>query len=247
MGAAMMKRGFAGLVFVGAALLAAQPARAGLIEEMVLLERAYVPALGITNQAGKDAQSREAMRRLASAWARFLENTRAEAKQDAALAGALGEAGGSIAKASATLERGGSLADAHDALEGVRATLWKWRAARGIDHFPDLLTAYHDAMEHLADLATSASPDEARLRQALTEAGARWARVESAPFDAALFGFPPDKVARMKGLIAKERALLAELEALAGADRERRAGAVKTMKGTFAQIYFLFGDFDGLQ
>jgi hypothetical protein len=130
-------------------------------------------------------------------------------------------------------------------LEHLRHSLWKWRAGRGIAYFPDLLTAYHDEMERAADAATVPG-ESGKLAETLGVARARWDDVERATFDAQLHGFDEAKVGRMKGLMSRERAALDELDKLGPhADRAALAAAAKTLKGTFAQIYFLFGDFKG--
>jgi hypothetical protein len=220
----------------------ASAARAGLLDDMVVLERAYVPVLALTNQAGKEAESRAAMDRFDDAWSAF--RSAPSTKADTSLKLALDAAEGHIARARADIVAG-KLKEAHEVLEHLRHSLWKWRAGRGIAYFPDLLTAYHDEMERAADAATVPG-ESGKLAETLGVARARWDDVERATFDAQLHGFDEAKVGRMKGLMSRERAALDELDKLGPhADRAALAAAAKTLKGTFAQIYFLFGDFKG--
>ena len=69
---------------------AATVAQAGLLDDMVALDRAYVPVLALTNQTEKDAESRAAMARFDAGWLAFLSAPSTQA--DASLAGVLNEA-----------------------------------------------------------------------------------------------------------------------------------------------------------
>lgn len=221
-------------------LLAASAAQAGLLEEMVLLERAYVPVLALTNQPGKDAESAGAMQRFDRAWNAF--RGAAATREEASLAGVLDEVEKHLAGARRDIAAG-KLSVAHEALEHLRHAFWKWRASRGIDYFPDRLTAYHDQMELVAEAATRPN-ERGKLGSALQQARARWNDVMRAKFDAPLHGFDAAKQARLRALMAQESETLARIEQLgAGGDAATLAAESKTLKGTFAQIYFLFGDF----
>lgn len=229
-----------GWLVLAASLLGASVARAGLLDEMVLLERAYVPVLALTNQPGKSAESAAAMQRFDRAWGTF--RGAAATREERSLAAVLDDAEKHLADARRDIAAG-KLKDAHEALEHLRHAFWKWRAGRGIDYFPDRLTAYHDQMELVAEAATHAN-ERGKLAGALQQARARWDDVTRAQLDAQLHGFDADKQARLRALIAREGETLAKLEALGpGGDAATLAGEAKTLKGTFAQIYFLFGEF----
>jgi hypothetical protein len=222
------------------ALIAAGAANAGPIEDAVALDRAYVPALVLTNQPQKPAAATtEALARLKSAWPKL----RGAASNDAA---AIAETDAKIREAEQLLGAG-SRQGAHDALEGVRIALWKARAARGLDYYPDRLTAFHEEMETIVDLAAEPAFDAAKLKRQLAEASALWSRVEGARFDATLFGFDAERTARLNGLVKKEREILGQLDAsLASANREAVAAGAKALRANFGQTYMLFGDFTGL-
>lgn len=222
------------------ALLVAMTARAGLLDDMVVLERVYVPVLALTNQPGKQAESTAALQRFERAWTAFRGADAVRA--DRSLASVLDGAEPHIAKARREIVAG-NLKEAHEALEHLRHALWHWRTGKGIDYFPDRLTAYHDQMELLADAATHAA-ERGKFTTALQQARARWADVTKSKFDASLHGFDAAKQGRMSMLMAREGEALARLEQLgAGGDAAALAAEAKTLKGTFAQIYFLFGDF----
>lgn len=226
-------------VAIGSLLLASL-AQASLLEEMVVLERAYVPVLALTNQPGKNAESAAAMQRFDRAWGAF--RTAAPTRSESSLTGVLDESEKHLAQARRDIGAG-QLKDAHEALEHLRHAFWKWRAGKGIDYFPDRLTAYHDQMELLADAAMHAA-ERPKLASALQQARARWDEVLRMKFDAPLHGFDAVRQARLSELMAREGQVLTKLEQLGpGGDAAALAAEAKSLKGTFAQIYFLFGDF----
>lgn len=232
------------LLFAGAARLA----RADIRDPMVALDRAYVPALALTNMPGKEAPARTALARLVAAWPRFTSSLDPGLAGDPRLRAVLADSGRRVEEAR-RLADGGDIARAHDALEHVRGSLWKWRASRGIAYFPDALTAFHDAMEHLVDLATKGAGGDA-VRAAYAATRSRWLDVERAAvtFEAPLHGFDAARRERLGALMSKERALLDDYAvALAAPDPKTLATAGRALKGNFAQAYFLFGDFTGLQ
>jgi len=227
------------------AIVAAGAARAGAIEDTIVLDRAYIPALVLTNQPQKSAAATsESLQRLTAAWARF--QAALPPADRAAYAAAIAESDAKIKTADKLLASGSRQA-AHDALEGVRIAFWKARVAQGVDYYPDRLTAFHEAMEPLVDLAAIPPTDATKLKRQFEETSALWLRVEGARFDAALYGFDAEKTAQLQALVRKERGILSQLDAAIGSGNrgELEAGA-KTLKGTFAQTLLLFGDFSGL-
>ena len=74
-----------------------------------------------------------------------------------------------------------------------------------------------------------------------------WHKVDSAPFDAALFGFGPEKVKKMNQLIELETEALNKLrQALGKKNKEMIIKTAKGVKPNYAQLYKLFGDFDSI-
>jgi HPt (histidine-containing phosphotransfer) domain-containing protein len=227
------------------ALAAAGAVRAELVDEMMMLDRAYVPALVLTNQPQKPAAATaESLRRLHAAWAKF--QAALPPAERPAYAAAIAESDAKIKEADRLLA-GGSRQSAHDALESVRISFWKARAARGVEYYPDRLTAFHEEMEVVVDLAENPAADATKLKRHLAEASALWSRVEGARFDAARHGFDAEQTARLQALVRKEREILSQLDAaVAAGNRAEVAAGAKALKGNFAQTYFLFGDFSGL-
>lgn len=237
-------RAIAGLAL--AAALTATAAHADPRTAMIALERAYVPALAMTNMPGKVAESRIAIGRLEGAWAAYVKTLERGLAGDKAFAAIVAKTSASVQAASAAAGSG-DITKAHETLEHVRGDFGAWRAARGIEYFPDALTRFHDAMEHLVDVAAKRADANGR-REAYALARSRWIDVERAlgGFDAALYGFDAARAGRLREMIAKERALLDDYAA-AMVEGERLAAAGRALKGNFAQTYFLFGDFSGLQ
>lgn len=79
--------------FLVAIVLGFNRVSAGFVEEMVALDRDYIPALAITNQPEKpEALVKEAMSHLENAWGRFLKTLTPVQKEDPILKPALKEA-----------------------------------------------------------------------------------------------------------------------------------------------------------
>jgi hypothetical protein len=229
------------------AALAAAPVRAAVMDDFIMFDRSYIPALALTNQPQKPQGAiDESMRRLDAAWAKLLAALPASDKADPAYAAAIARADKGIKEAQ-RLSREGSRAAAHGALEEVRVAFWEARTKKGVDFYQDGMTAFHETMEAFTDLAGKPDADTKKLRELLDESSALWQKVEAAQFDAARFGFDADRTARLQGLVKKEREVLTQLDAaLKAGDRVRLAEGAKAMKGTFSQAYLLFGDFTGL-
>jgi hypothetical protein len=228
-------------------LMVSTSVSAGILEESVALDRAYVPALALTNQKDKAlTMIEESMRRLEVAWDRFVRNMRAGDQ-----AGTFNQA---VAFSTAKISEAKDLVaadkrkEAHEALETVRLTFRKARIAANIDYLPDRFTAFHEPMEELAGLATKEGVDAAGLRKRLQQLSSLWGDIEKAGFDAKLFGVGTERAAKYEDQVRKEREILARLDDIIGSqNKETVAKMVISMKGNFAQTYVVFGDFTGLQ
>ncbi|MCU0897078.1 MAG: hypothetical protein MUC55_06215 [Burkholderiales bacterium] len=229
------------------AALVAAPAGAAVMDDFIVFDRSYIPALALTNQPQKpQAAIDESMKRLDAAWAKLLAALPASEKADPVYAAAIARSEKGIKEAQ-RLSREGARAAAHGALEEVRVAFWEARTQKGVDFYQDRMTAFHETMEAFTDLAAKPDADAKKLRALLDESSSLWRKVETAQFDAARFGFDADRTARLQGLVKKERDVLAQLDAaLEAGDRAKLAEGAKALKGTFSQAYLLFGDFDGL-
>jgi len=116
-----------------------------------------------------------------------------------------------------------------------------------MDYLPDRFTAFHEPMEEFADVVVKPG-SEATKQGLLKELADLWRPIEEARLDAKLFRVSPERAARYAEQVRKEREILTRLKDLIGSGNQ--ADLVKTvtaMKGNFAQAYFVFGDFSGLQ
>jgi len=228
----------------------ALPACAGLHEDMVALDRAYIPALALTNQPKPDA-SKRAMERLRSQWSAF-RTTYASAPAGYApdaWAAADREVEAAIAAAEKSLVAGKSL-DAHEDLEKVREAQYALRQTAKVPYFMDDLTAFHSAMEKLVGAVAGKTPatltdaDLAAVRRAYEAAERAWQDVLANRARAAQHGVAGDKLAAVQAQIDVETRTLAELEsALAAGDRAKVIEKSIATKPAFSKLFTMFGDF----
>lgn len=229
------------------ALSTARPARAALPPgsqaAMVAFDGLYIPALFLTGAAPKSddgpARAGAAMQRLQQAWP----------QQRAALL-ALAPSARPWREALAAVERHLNRATAevgerrweisHETLERVRETLFEARRALGIDYALDDFTAFHGAMEAIAN--RSAVQREA-LERDYARARALWRRIERLELDPARWGLSPARQAQLRqGLADEDRALARLSQALAaGAPEAELLKAGAALKGPFVKAYTAFG------
>lgn len=223
-------------------------AHAGLMEESAVLERAYVPALALTNQPDRPLVAvKEAMRRLTAEWNKFVQNIATTDQKMPALKEAIAQSSASVKEAEG-LVAADKRKDAHEALETVRMVFWKVRADMGITYLPDVFTAFHGPMEEFADIASKSGTDLSTLKVPLNNLSDLWKYVENSPLDVQLFKVSPERAAKYREQIRKQREILVQLMGFIEAgNREAFAKVTGMMKANFAQAYFVFGDFSGLQ
>jgi hypothetical protein len=221
---------------------------AGIMEESAVLERSYVPALALTNQPDKPLVAVvEAMRRFTAGWNRFVQNITAIDQKNPALKEAIAQSSASVKEAEG-LVTAGKRKDAHEALETVRMVFWKARTDMGITYLPDMFTAFHEPMEEFADIASKSGTDLSTLKVPLNNLSDLWKNVENNPLDVQLFRVSPERAAKYREQITKQREILVQLMGLIETgNREALAKVTGMMKANFAQAFFVFGDFSGLQ
>jgi hypothetical protein len=243
-----MKRNVAVIALFLSICVSANGVFAGLIEESVALDRAYIPALALTNQPDKPQPLvEEALHRLVAAWERFLGNLSAEDSAKSSIKEAINLSSSRIDEA-CRLVASNKRQDAHEALESVRSAFAKARGGLGINYLPDRFTGFHDPMEEFAGLAIERGTDAARLKDLLSKLSALWKAVEEVPLDAKLFKVAPERAAQYAGQVRKIRDILTQFERLIGSgNHEALVNATKALKGNFVQAYFVFADFNGLQ
>ena len=239
------------IVLAAAVLLAGPFARAELpplLADSATLDRAYIPALMLTN--GKDpAKARAAHAGYEAAWQRFVANQRSARSGDAEWAQVLAAIDRANAKARAALDAG-AMKDAHDAQEEVRHALWHDRQAAKLRYQPDLLTDFHATMELIIADATAKPPtaigpaEIAKLRGRLGTARASWQEVKAAAWEPADYGLDGKRLQSYRAALDAEDKALDELAAaLDAGDGARIATAATAIKPPFARAYAAFGVF----
>jgi len=225
---------------------------AGLKEDMVALDRAYIPALAVTTE-GKLPESQRAMELLTRQWTLFKQQNTAIKGGDRQWPKDMTDIDRMITDANKVVAGGVDLVKAHEALEGVRMTMLAMRARSKMPYYLDALTHFHDPMEEIVLAAKDKTPetfgeaDLAKIRAALPEAEKRWAAVKATRVDPA-FGLSAEQQQTLAGLIARESEALDNLrKALAGSDRAALIKAAVTIKPAFARIYISFGNFEAVR
>ncbi|MEW6185833.1 MAG: hypothetical protein AB1585_08865 [Thermodesulfobacteriota bacterium] len=239
-----------GIILLGWMFFLSLPVSAGLIDDMVLLDRDYIPALALTNQPDKpEMQVKEAFSRLEKAWEQFQKSLSKADRETPVLQTALKEAEKNIQEAKKMLARG-KRHDAHEALEGLRTGFWKARSTMGIDYLPDHLTAFHDPMEGFYDKAVAikqSGGDPSSLKPLLSHLSTLWSEVEKRNLDRRLFGFNEEKASNYEDMVKQEGKILVQLsQLLASGNQEALVKTAGSLKGNFARLYLLFGNFSGL-
>jgi hypothetical protein len=230
--------------------LATLPARAGLHEDMVALDRAYIPALALTNQP-KPEVSKRALERLRAQWNayRTAYATAPAGYAPDAWAAADSKVEAAVAAAEKNLAAGKSL-DAHEDLEHVRDAQYALRRGAKVPYFMDDLTAFHSAMEKLVGAVAGKSPatlsdaDLATVRLAYGAANLAWQDVLANRARAAQHGVSGEKLAAVQTQIDVETRTLADLKAaLAAGDRAMVIEKSIATKPAFSKLFSMFGDF----
>lgn len=227
-----------------------QPDAVSLKKDMVRFDRAYIPALALTSQMKHEA-SVQAMNRLQTQWEKFQGEYSDLSAEEEAWREALTTIELMILEAERRVVQEQDLQGAHQSLEGIRMEFLLLREAAGIDYYLDLLTLYHEPMEEivLAGAAVAETKDfEAHAEQiqgAFEEARRAWNQVVTAEFDADLFGFGPRERQRLRENVTAESQALQRLEN-ALESGEGVAKAAVSLKPPFADLFMLFGNFEGL-
>jgi hypothetical protein len=221
--------------------------RAGVVEDSVLLDRSYVPALALTNQKDKPQSIvEESIHRFSVAWDKFTKSVLMDERSRAVFEKAIQQSSPKVAEA-ARLAGADKRKDAHEALETVRSTFQKARGDSGILYLPDLFTAFHEPMEEFAEFLSRPNLDQVELKGRIDRLSQLWKDVERTGLDQKLFDIGPEKAMKYRELTGKEREVLTQIEGLiVSGQHQDLSKAATAMKGYFSQAYFVFGDFSGL-
>jgi hypothetical protein len=239
------------LLSAAGASAARASAENGVLAAMARFDRAYIPALSLSNQ-GKRERTGKAMERLVEEWGRFRDEYGSYGG-DLRWQEALGRVEDALSEAAAHLD-GGELAETHEAFEGVRDAFLGIREERSMDYYIDHLNRYHETMEEVllsAGEAGAEGLDQARKTRIAAlegEARTRWEALSSADFDPALFGFDGEKTKELRGAVS---AIGKSLDALRAALCEKNSEAVVKaslgLRPPYVKAFLMFGDFAGLE
>ena len=240
-------------LLVATLLLCSAPAAAGVNEDMVALDRVYVPALVLTNRPDAEP-ARRAIAALRAEWNAF--RARYAVAPPGYSQAAWDRANATIEAAIVAAEKNAAAGKgpaAHDDLEAVREAQYTLRRDAGVPYFLDDLTAFHATMERIAsavggrNASTLTDGEVAAVRAALPEAERTWAvvvanRAQLARHIEAPERVAPERVAAAQAQIDAESAALAALRtAVAAGDREGIATGGNALKPGFSKLFSLFG------
>jgi hypothetical protein len=236
------------LLFACTAGVAVAQAPAALRADMIALDRAYIPALVVTNRPDAQVAAR-AMNALNAQWRTFKGRYAGAATGDPKWAGSVTDVDDHIGRADRIVAEGKDLPAAHDQLEGVRATLLASRTRMKMPYYLDGLTRYHDAMESIylagkgKDAATLSDELVASIRNELPAAEQSWQAARAQPIEPE-FGLTPAKRADVEAHYARIDRSLADLRAaLASGDKGAIARAAQGVRPPFSALFSSFGDF----
>lgn len=231
------------------ALLPFAASAAGLKEDMIALDRAYIPALSITNRTPQSADTKLAMDTMNAQWARFKQKYAAPQGGDTQWQPDMAKIDGYMVAANRIVDSGKDFIKAHEELEGVRLTFLAMRQRAKMPYYLDDLTRFHDPMEEMYLVAKGKSgeqlsdADVAKIREQFPAAERLWAVVQNTSVDSA-FALTEAQKDQQNKLMAVETRLLDQLkQALAANDRAAIAKNAQGIRQPFSQLYVSFGDF----
>lgn len=223
---------------------------ADAVPSMAALDKKYIPALGLSGQAGQLEQAKAAFSDFEGAWDAFNQRYSNEPGFDAEWKDDLSKVGEAVSKAKVALVGESNGPAAHEALEAVRMTLLASRTRQKIPYFLDYLTLYHNDMEALLGgkpkKAMKDWSDSERMGFAadLDIAAARWEKVKSQE------GLLPAAALSTKASAAYAARWQEVDSIMAGMKRAFESGdegafseRLGQLKPAFIKTFFLFGEF----
>lgn len=233
-------------------LLPTAASAAGLKEDMVALDRAYIPALAITNRNPQPDDAKRAMDALNAQWASFKQKHMATKGGNRQWQADMEKIDSLIVAANRIVDSGKDFAKAHDELEGVRLTFLDMRQRTKMPYYLDDLTRFHNSMEEVYLAAKGKSgeqltdADVAKINGTFPELEKLWMKVQAGKVDPA-FRLTTGQSEQVNKLLANEtRALDALKQAIAAGDKAAIAKSAQGIRGPYAALYVSFGDFSAL-
>jgi hypothetical protein len=238
------------LLFTAVCLFAVSAAPSGLVASMAVLDKTYIPALGLSGQADQQAKAKTAFGTFENAWEVFKARFEAEAGFDPEWTEDLEKVGAAVSKAKSALIEESNGPEAHEALEKVRMIFLASRTRQRIPYFLDYMTLFHNSMEELLNNKPAGkiggwSVDEkAAFSADLDISIARWKKVKAKE------GLLPEAALNAKAGAAYATQWQAIDSILAGIKKAFDSGDEKAfseklgqLKPNFIKTFFLFGDF----
>jgi len=221
---------------------------AGLKEDMVALDRVFVPAYGVINRTPAEPENaKRAMDALNAQWASFRQKYTPAQGGDPQWPSDMEKIDRMMVAASRIVDSGQDLAKARDELKGVRMTFLDMRQRLNMPYLLDDVVRFHDPMEAIHLTARGKTGEQlsdaevARITALFSEAEQRWAKVQSAAIDSA-FAPTAERREALNKLMASETRAVGELkQALSSGDREAIAKSAQGLRGPFTALHSSFG------
>ena len=245
-----------------------------VLRESAALDKAYIPALVLTNQ-GKVEQSQKAMTRLKEVWETYANKYYPLVPRDREFRRSLDKIQNAIRTADHIVNSGGDLADAHEALEEIRFTFMalrkgrltssmiRWKERGELEwnevwlpdyYYIDYLNEFHEPMEAIVLTAKGKTPetltdeDVAKIKEYLAEASELLDKIYGAEFEQSVFDFSDEKAQTIRDYIDQETESLYRLRnALDDEDKEAIIQSSMGIKPGFVKLFTMFGDFESLK
>ncbi len=221
---------------------------ADLREDMVALDRTFVPAYGVLNRTPAEPENaKRAMEALNTQWASFRQKYTAAQGGDTQWPSDMAKIDRMMVAASRIVDTGADFPKARDELKGMRQTFLDMRQRLNMPYLLDDVIRFHDPMEaiHLTARGKTgeqlSDADVARISTLFREAEQRWAKVQSATVDS-VFAPTAERREILSKLMANEsRAVDVLKQALAAGDREAIAKSAQGLRGPFTALHSSFG------
>lgn len=225
----------------------------GLVDDMVLLDQAYIPVLSLTTNEKLEA-SRKAMARLDKTWEMFKTKYYDTKPDDPQWKMDFDFIDNKFKQAAAIITEGKELKQAHQEIEPVRETLLSLRERNNISYYLDNLIRFHEPMEEIVLTVLDKKPEQitdkeiSAIKHALPIAREHWQNVKNTQLDAKTYGLSSSQASNIAKLIDKEETNLIALEqSLTTNDNQAIIKAGLGVKPDFAKIFTQFGDFTELK
>jgi len=215
---------------------------AGLKEDMIALDRAYIPALSITNRTPQSADAKRSMDAMNVQWASFKQKYMATQGGDKQWQPDMAKIDGYIVAANRIVDSGKDFVKAHEELEGVRLTFLEMRQRAKMPYYLDDLTRFHDPMEEMYLVAKGKSGEQltdadiAKIKASFPEAEKLWAVVQKAKVDPAFVLTAEQKEQQAKFMVTETSLLNALKQGLAAGDREAIAKNAQAIRRPFPPL-----------